>query len=219
MLAALVVVALLLAGVAVPAWLGSTSNATPEVMDLQTFLNGMASGATTTSSAPTPTQAAGSDMVPDIELATLPPYREEWGDTLRLHDFVGRTPLVVNVWASWCPPCRREAPLLEAAWQKHRDRVQFIGIDLRDAEDAALEFIQAYGQTFPSGADPRGDAANAFGLLGVPTTYFIDASGRIDSTKVGEITEDELARRIQAISPSPAPRPEEPGTKRSQEPP
>lgn len=165
-------------------------------MELQTFLNGM------TSSVTTPIPETSGDRVPDIELATLPPYREEWGNTLRLHDFAGRTPLVVNVWASWCPPCRREAPVLEAAWKTYRDRVQFIGIDLRDAEDAALEFIQEFGQSFPSGADPRGDAADAFGLVGVPTTYFIDARGRIDSTKVGEITEEELATRIQALLPT-----------------
>jgi cytochrome c biogenesis protein CcmG/thiol:disulfide interchange protein DsbE len=174
-------------------------NAAPEIVELQTFLNGM------TSSVMTPAQEASSDQVPDVELATLPPYREEWGDTLRLHDFAGRIPLVVNVWASWCPPCRREAPLLEAAWQTYRDRVQFIGINLRDSEDAALAFIQEFNQTFPSGADPRGYVADAFGLVGVPTTYFIDASGRIDTTKVGEITEEELALRIQALFPTQAP--------------
>lgn len=167
-------------------------------MELQSFLNGMTSSVTTS------TPAVSSDKVPDIELATLPPYREEWGDTLRLHDFAGRIPLVVNVWASWCPPCRREAPLLEAAWHKYRDRVQFIGINLRDSEGAALDFIQEFGQSFPSGADPRGDAADAFGLVGVPTTYFIEASGRIDSAKVGEIAEEELALRIQALLPTQA---------------
>lgn len=198
-LTTLVAIPLLVASAALAGWLHSTRGAAPEIMELQTFLNGM------TSSVTTPIPNASSERVPDVELATLPLYREEWGDTLRLHDFAGRTPLVVNVWASWCPPCRREAPLLETAWQKYRDRVQFIGINLRDAEDAALNFIQEFGLTFPSGADPRGDAANAFGLVGVPTTYFIDASGRIASTKVGEITEEDLTLRVQALLPTQAP--------------
>lgn len=63
-------------------------------------------------------------------------------------------PLVMSVWASWCLPCRREAPLLEAAWQEHRDKVRFIGINHRDQEDAALAFIAKFGQTFPCGTDP-----------------------------------------------------------------
>lgn len=191
-LAALAAV-VLTASLALLAWFGLRTSAAPEPMDLQAFLNSMVISA----APPTPQTSGGT--IPDVELETLPPYRDAWGDTLRLHRFAGRTPLVVNVWASWCPPCRREAPLLQAAWLEHRDHVQFVGINHRDQEDAALAFIEEFGQTFPSGADPKGEIANAFGLVGVPTTYFIDESGRIQSTKVGEITEEDLARRIQAI--------------------
>lgn len=183
----------LVASLALAAWLGLRRDAAQRPVDLQSFLDGLVA------SVGAPPSATSGDALPDLELATLEPYREAWGDALRLRDLAARTPLVVNFWASWCPPCRREAPLLEAAWQKYQGRVQFVGINLRDQEDAALAFIQEFGQSFPSGADPRGEAAIAFGLVGVPTTYFVAQGGRMQTVKVGEITGDELEQRLQAL--------------------
>jgi cytochrome c biogenesis protein CcmG/thiol:disulfide interchange protein DsbE len=139
---------------------------------------------------------ASGKTVPSFSLPTLPPYLEEWGNSIDYEDFAGKTPLVVNFWASWCPPCRREAPLLEAAWQKHRARVQFIGVNFQDQEADALEFIEEFGQTFPSGADRRGETGLDFGVFGMPTTYFVDPEGTIRAAKVGEISADELETKI-----------------------
>lgn len=201
--ARILVVSALVLVVAAGAWLGWTGGPRQAVLDVQDLVDGISVREDT------PTSTSDGEMVPDVELATLPPYREAWGDPLRLHDHVGDGPLVVNVWASWCPPCRREAPLLEAAWREHGERVQFLGVNLRDQESAAVAFIEEFGLTFPSGADPRGEVANQLGVVGVPTTFFIDETGRIRTTKVGEIDERDLERRIQALStgsePEPAP--------------
>lgn len=137
--------------------------------------------------------------VPDFSLPTLEPYRDEWGDTLEYDEFVGEAPLVINFWASWCVPCRNEAPLLGAAWQEYGDRVQFLGINYQDQEADALDFIEEFGHTFPSGADPRGGAGLDFGLFGVPTTYFVDLGGTIRTVKLGEISAGELESNIQGL--------------------
>ena len=137
--------------------------------------------------------------VPNFSLSTLEPFRAEWGETLDYREFAGTEPLVINFWASWCVPCREEAPRLEAAWQKYGDRVQFLGINYQDQEADALAFIEEFGHGFPSGADPRGEVGLDFGLFGLPATYFVDPEGTIRSVKIGEISADELESNIQGL--------------------
>jgi cytochrome c biogenesis protein CcmG/thiol:disulfide interchange protein DsbE len=157
--------------------------------------NGNSAPAELKTAAEAETEASGT-TVPNFSLPTLEPYREEWGDSINYEDFAGKKPLVINFWASWCPPCRREAPLLEAAWQKHRTEVQFIGVNFQDQEADALEFIEEFGHTFPSGADRRGETGLDFGVFGMPTTYFVDPGGTIRTAKVGEISAEELETNI-----------------------
>jgi cytochrome c biogenesis protein CcmG/thiol:disulfide interchange protein DsbE len=168
---------------------------------LALWLNNQRSAAGTSTSSQLQTAAeaeteVSGKTVPNFSLPTLPPYREEWGDSINYEDFAGKKPLVINFWASWCPPCRREARLLEASWQKHRTNVQFIGVNFQDQEADALEFIDEFGQTFPSGADRRGETGIEFGVFGMPTTYFVDPDGTIRAAKVGEISAEELETKI-----------------------
>ena len=77
------------------------------------------------------------------------------GSQVRLSDFRDRV-VFLNFWASWCPPCRAEAPLLEAAWRHYRDRgVVFLGVNIQDREASAREFLEEFGITFPNGRDPE----------------------------------------------------------------
>ena len=105
-------------------------------------------------------------------------------------------PVVLNVWASWCPPCRDEAPLLAAAHRRYGDQVHFVGVDLEDTEDGAVEFMDAFGIGFPSLFDPQGEIARAFGLRGIPVTVVFDDAGDEVFRKVGIITEAELLGAI-----------------------
>lgn len=106
--------------------------------------------------------------------------------------------VVINVWGSWCEPCRAEAPDLEAAWQETKDVAQFVGIDTRDPDPApALAFQRTFGITYPSIHDPQGRSLLEFsGTLppsGIPSTLVVDAEGRIAARIIGEVDRTTLA--------------------------
>lgn len=136
--------------------------------------------------------AQAQEPAPDFALPTLKPYQAEWGETLTLSELVGPKPIVLNFWASWCPPCRRESPMLEAAWRRYRNRVLFLGINFQDGDEAARAFIREFGLTFPSGADPRGRVGVDYGVYGLPETFFINSEGRVLARHVGELSASQL---------------------------
>lgn len=123
-------------------------------------------------------------------------------ERVRLSDFAGR-PLVVNFWASWCEPCRREMPALQAVAARLRGRVAFVGINHLDGREPAAEFEREVGVGYPSGYDPEGAVAALYGVIGLPTTMLVGADGRIVARRLGEISEDELLRlTVEAFGPA-----------------
>lgn len=89
-------------------------------------------------------------------------------------------PVIINFWASWCVPCREEAPLLEEMWNEFQSHgLLVIGVDTQDMEQPARAFLKEFRLTYPSLRDPDGSAARRFGITGVPETFFVDAAGRI----------------------------------------
>ena len=108
-------------------------------------------------------------------------------------------PVVLNFWASWCAPCRKELPVLRSAHQQWGDRVAFIGMDNQDSRSGAVDLMKEFRITYPSGYDPRGTVARAYRLLGMPTTIFISAKGRIVARHTGELTREQLNERLQAL--------------------
>ena len=107
------------------------------------------------------------------------------------------TPLVLNFWASWCDPCRAEAKRLETAW-KQQSGVLFLGLDAQDAREDAGDFISQFGLTFPHVRDPGNDTQRAWGVTGLPETYFITADGRVVGHVIGTVDEQQLADGIAA---------------------
>jgi cytochrome c biogenesis protein CcmG/thiol:disulfide interchange protein DsbE len=134
---------------------------------------------------------------PDFALPLLPPYRAEWGEVFRLADHLGKRPIVLNFWASWCyPACYEEAPVLEASWRRHKEEVLFVGVNTQDKEPEALRFIAQFGLTFPQVYDPRGRVGVDYGMYGVPETFFIDRKGRVLARHAGAIDEATLERYL-----------------------
>lgn len=134
-----------------------------------------------------------SGTAPDFELTTFD------GQTIRLSALRGQV-VVINFWASWCLPCRQEAPILEATWREYRDRgVVFIGVDYLDTETEARAYIAEFNNTYPNGPDLGTRIAQAYRIKGVPETYFVDRKGLLQGFFIGPLTRDELHRRIENL--------------------
>jgi cytochrome c biogenesis protein CcmG/thiol:disulfide interchange protein DsbE len=103
------------------------------------------------------------------------------------------TPVMLNFWASWCPPCREEAPRLVEGWEKWGGRgVLFLGLDMQDIRSDARAFLREFGVSYPTIRDPGKEVANRYGVTGLPETYFITARGRVVSHVVGVVSPQQL---------------------------
>lgn len=121
------------------------------------------------------------------------------GRSLSLQELRG-TPVVLNMWASWCVPCQQEAPTLERAWRGlGRPRgVLFLGLDMQDADLDAQGFMHRYAIDYPNIHDPGNDVPQEYGATGVPETFFISAQGRVVGHVIGVSDQRQLAAGIQA---------------------
>ncbi|MCC7163277.1 MAG: TlpA family protein disulfide reductase [Anaerolineae bacterium] len=144
-----------------------------------------------------------SGAAPDFTVTTFE------GETYSLADLKGR-PVVLNFWASWCIPCRDEAPALQRAWETYKDRgVMVLGVDYVDTESDAKKFIAEFRQTYPNAPDLGTRISQAFRISGVPETYFIDRegkmlqgideNGRVKANWIGPLPEEVLIARIEEL--------------------
>ncbi len=110
--------------------------------------------------------------------------------------------MVLNFWASWCIPCKREAPRLNASAAAHRGQVVFLGVDINDFSGDAVRFLSRHQVNYVSVRARGTSAYEDYGLTGLPETYFLDARGRIVAHTIGEITssgiEDGIAQSLGA---------------------
>ena len=105
-------------------------------------------------------------------------------------------PAAINFWASWCGPCRQEAPGFEHLARELRGRASLVGVDWEDDRDAALAFIDRYGWTFPSLRASGGSVGERYGIIGLPTTFVLNRNGRIAEVLRGPQTADDIARAL-----------------------
>ena len=138
------------------------------------------------------------EPVPDRELPVL-----DGDGQSSIADYRGRW-VLVNLWASWCDPCRQEAPELERFWRRFREQgVTVLGIDVQDNSEDALAFVREHRLTYPqlrSVGDERGDA---FGSTGVPENFLVDPRGRLALIWRGPVDERFLEERVVPIVEGP----------------
>lgn len=147
-----------------------------------------------------PTGRSGSSAEPRPEPRTAAPDFELSlfdGGTLRLAELRGQV-AVVNFWASWCPPCRAEAPTFATVSKAYAQRgVAFVGVDIQDDDQDARAFLAEFGIDYPNGPDRTTRIATDYRLAGIPTTLFIDAEGRIARRWLGGLDEQQLVGFIE----------------------
>jgi cytochrome c biogenesis protein CcmG/thiol:disulfide interchange protein DsbE len=173
---------------AVMAWVALDSSGDPAPDQLNASVTEPGGGSTSGSGQP----------VPDLTLTGLD------GSTVDLASYRGR-PMVVNFWASWCPPCLKEMPDFEQVYQQRDGTVAFVGINVRESAATATDLATRTGVTYDLVLDTTGDASRGFSVVNMPTTVFINADGIVTSVHAGALTAAELNERIDAIAgPGPA---------------
>ncbi len=135
--------------------------------------------------------------VDNFELPVHAEYQAEYGPVLNLADYKGK-PVVINFWASWCPPCREEMPVLEQGWREYGGKVLFVGIQTQDKgkrkEGEAL--MREFDLTFPNLIDDNSRTSVDYGVYGVPETFFVRADGTLQFRFSGGVDKELLAQEI-----------------------
>jgi cytochrome c biogenesis protein CcmG/thiol:disulfide interchange protein DsbE len=147
-------------------------------------------------------------VAPTFELPVLWDHAETWPRPARATLDDGRVslaelrghPVVLNFWASWCVPCKAEAPRLAAAAKAHAGDILFLGIDVQDFKSDARRFLTKYHANYVSVRDGGDSTYSAYGLTGLPETYYLDRRGRILAHSVGEVSKTELEQGIGLIT-------------------
>jgi cytochrome c biogenesis protein CcmG/thiol:disulfide interchange protein DsbE len=134
-----------------------------------------------------------SGMAPDFSLTSFD------GRTLKLSELRGQV-VIINFWASWCPPCREEAAYLEQTWRKYEDKgVVFIGVDWVDTEKEALAYMDEFDLTYFNGPDIGTRIAQAYNIQGVPETFYVAKNGELRGVHIGPLKSPELDDKIDEL--------------------
>ncbi len=115
---------------------------------------------------------------------------------VRINQLKGKV-VVLNFWATWCPPCKKEMPLLEATYNKYKEKgLIVLGVNYNEDSETITKFVKEMGITFPVALDRDFKVTKAYGVLALPTTFFIDRNGIIRDRFRGEITEETLSSKV-----------------------
>ena len=138
-------------------------------------------------------------MAPDFTMTSFS------GEILSLSELRGQV-VIINFWASWCPPCREEAAYLEQTWRKYKDQgVAFIGVDYVDTEPEALSYIEEFDITYFNGPDLGTRISQAYNIQGVPETFFVTKTGQLREPYIGPLSPPTLDNIILELLAEPYP--------------
>ncbi|WP_085992652.1 peroxiredoxin family protein [Oceanobacillus senegalensis] len=134
------------------------------------------------------------DIAPDFELTTLD------GENVRLSDYRGKR-VMINFWATWCPPCRAEMPDMQKLYEK--EDVVILAVNLRSTEkndEVVIDFVKEYGLSFPIPMDVENEVASMFEVNAYPTSYLIDSEGRIQHKAIGAMNYDKMVQEFENMN-------------------
>ena len=137
--------------------------------------------------------ASGAEALPPLAFPCLGP-----GPDVSLDRLTGR-PTLVNLWATWCLPCREEMPLLQEAYARHGEDLRFLGIDTQDDPEAAAAFLSDLGIGYPHAVDSDAELLRELGVRGLPVTLAVDEEGRVVDRRVGQLTPEQLQALIDTL--------------------
>jgi cytochrome c biogenesis protein CcmG, thiol:disulfide interchange protein DsbE len=120
------------------------------------------------------------------------------GEIVKLSDYRG-TPVVVNFWGTWCPPCKEEMPLLQSVYEDYSPDLVIIGVNAMDAVGTVEQFVESTNLTFPIALDQEGKVQSQYLVRGFPTTFFIDKDGVLQDQHIGILNERLLNGYLQKI--------------------
>ncbi len=116
----------------------------------------------------------------------------------KLSDYRGQA-VILNWYASWCAPCKKEIPLFLAAQEALGDDLVILGVDYLESQDKAISILDELGADYPAVLDANGEVAAHYRIAGMPTTFFIDSEGVLRGLKAGEVHEDQLVELLAAV--------------------
>ncbi|PSL28366.1 peroxiredoxin [Planomicrobium soli] len=129
---------------------------------------------------------APGEVAPDFELTTLS------GEAVKLSDYKGKK-VILNFWATWCPPCKAEMPLMQNYYDDAKEEnVEILAVNLTTEDrgiDKITEFVRAHNLTFPVPMDKEGDIGSIYQAITIPTSYMIDTEGRVQKKHIGPMDE------------------------------
>lgn len=154
-----------------------------------------------------PQQPAAQASVPDVPVGTdvgqrAPDFtlKDLEGNPTSLSDFQGQ-PVLLNFMHTWCAPCNASAPGMAAAYEANKDTgFTILSVDVQEPSSATEAFIEKYGLNYPFVLDPNGDVVREYGVRGVPTSFFLDPNGVIQSVQPGEISRDWIENNLTTSS-------------------
>lgn len=136
------------------------------------------------------------NLAPDFQLQTMN------GETVKLSDFKGKK-VILNFWATWCPPCRAEMPHLEKFYEDHQENVVVLAVNLTKTEKKPNEvkaFVEEFGLTFPTVMDIKGEVSDMYQIFAYPTSYMVDSQGIIQEIFKGAINYEVMEKSISRIN-------------------
>ena len=137
----------------------------------------------------------------DVEANVAAPFTLELmnGEMLELADLQGKV-VLVDFWASWCTPCRQEAPVLKQVYQEYADLpVEFVGVDIWDRREDAYQYVEDFGVPYLNGVDESGAIAIDYGVRGIPEKFFIGKDGLVHRKFVGPMQADALRASLDEL--------------------